>query len=652
MLSDTLYPFRWGLLSESSALALRENPQGYFADFQRLLYSPLGIARLSSLEADPTGHFTDFMQTLAPARLVSEGDASLITRWTTLSLRPEQLGFSRLPQLYWVYQDLQQEAKAQGLSLSVSGVPLYSAFGVVSAQTEMSTIGLASLLLLIALLVWSLRSMMALMLTLTCVAAGVAGGFSVTVLLLGQLHILTLVFGATLIGISADYALHYLSHSRLPDWTASLALDKVFRSLLLGMASSVLAFSALVLLPFPGIRQIGLFMASGLFCSFLTVCLLFPGVFRRRASVRPLTGLFAISPAVFRLSPLVLIPLVLLGVIALSLLPSRDDIRRFYAAPLELETAQDRISQAAGYQPDSRYLLIRGDNTVQLLNRDSQTATALASLIEQDKLSGFFAVSRLLPAAIEQQESLALWQKTAALGYINAHLSSFGFTDQAVAATNKAINAAPAPATLELLQTLELPLGIGGFLGCDKGGCASWIRLWGINDEVALEQLAKSLGAVTLVDPIAIINADINRYRDAVAVMLLLAAGLAFVLLCVAAGAKAALRIMLVPVLASVLTLAVLGLTHGAYSLINLMGLLLVFGVGLDYGVFRVFTAHTEQPATSLAIALSAATSILAFGMLSFSSTPVISMFGETIALGLLFAYGLSWLEWQPRRWR
>ena len=57
------------------------------------------------------------------------------------------------------------------------------------------------------------------------------------------------------------------------------------------------------------------------------------------------------------------------------------------------------------------------------------------------------------------------------------------------------------------------------------------------------------------------------------------------------------------------------------------------------------FTPHAEQSATTLAIALSALTSTLAFGMLSFSTTPIISSFGQTIAIGLCLAYCLSWLR-------
>ena len=62
-----------------------------------------------------------------------------------------------------------------------------------------------------------------------------------------------------------------------------------------------------------------------------------------------------------------------------------------------------------------------------------------------------------------------------------------------------------------------------------------------------------------------------------------------------------------------------------------------------------MLTASADRPVTSLAITLSALTSILAFGMLAFSKTPVISSFGQTIAFGLVFAYGLSWFRFERK---
>ena len=68
------------------------------------------------------------------------------------------------------------------------------------------------------------------------------------------------------------------------------------------------------------------------------------------------------------------------------------------------------------------------------------------------------------------------------------------------------------------------------------------------------------------------------------------------------------------------------------------MALMLVLGIGLDLGIFLAET--NEAPHTWLAVSLSAVTSLLAFGLLALSDTPVLHHFGLTVAIGL----SLVWL--------
>ncbi len=258
---------RFNLLSQRQAQRLAQNPQALLQDFQRVLYSPLGSAALSQLPADPAGLWRGYVleliqlqgdmpvQNVALASVqVRLHDAALLAKWRALK----------------------QQAAAQGLAFYATGAPLFAAAAKQSASVEMRTVGLASLLVLLLLLWRFLRSWRALALVLLCVGSGLVAGFLITVSALGSVHVLTLVFGATLIGVAADYAFHYLAHARKP----GNVLADVLPGLRLSVISSGLAFALLLLLPFPGMRQTGLFMASGLLASFATVVLLYPVLYR------------------------------------------------------------------------------------------------------------------------------------------------------------------------------------------------------------------------------------------------------------------------------------------------------------------------------------------------------------------------------------
>ena len=198
---------------------------------------------------------------------------------------------------------------------------------------------------------------------------------------------------------------------------------------------------------------------------------------------------------------------------------------------------------------------------------------------------------------------------------------------------------------LDALANHSLPLGIGGFLGCEATVCGSWMRVTGPVPTAILESLAAEEAAVELIEPVAAINRMLSSYRGAVLGVLALGATMITLLLLLLCGWRRAVQILVLPFMACLLSLSAIGLLVGSYSIINLLALLLIVGVGLDYAIFRAFTSATEQPATSLAITLSALTSIFAFGMLAFSGTPLIAAFGQTIAFGLAFAYLLSWFR-------
>ena len=97
-------------------------------------------------------------------------------------------------------------------------------------------------------------------------------------------------------------------------------------------------------------------------------------------------------------------------------------------------------------------------------------------------------------------------------------------------------------------------------------------------------------------------------------------------------------RVVAPPILATVLTLAILLQFEPGINLFHLLALILVLGIGLDMGIFLAETDEASH--TWLAVSLSAVTSLLAFGLLALSDTPVLHHFGITVAIGL----SLVWL--------
>ena len=95
-------------------------------------------------------------------------------------------------------------------SLIVSGLPLFSAAAALEAQNELTYLGLLSTLGIIAIAWFWFGNLKALLLILAVSAQAFLLAVAATLLILGKIHLITLVFGTTLIGITVDYSAHYL----------------------------------------------------------------------------------------------------------------------------------------------------------------------------------------------------------------------------------------------------------------------------------------------------------------------------------------------------------------------------------------------------------------------------------------------------------
>jgi len=78
--------------------------------------------------------------------------------------------------------------------------------------------------------------------------------------------------------------------------------------------------------------------------------------------------------------------------------------------------------------------------------------------------------------------------------------------------------------------------------------------------------------------------------------------------------------------------------------ILHLIGLILVMGMGVDYGIFVWDSAGDveETEATMQSLLLSALTTIFVFGVMGLSSHPVLHAIGRTTALGIALAFVLA----------
>ena len=170
---------------------------------------------------------------------------------------------------------------------------------------------------------------------------------------------------------------------------------------------------------------------------------------------------------------------------------------------------------------------------------------------------------------------------------------------------------------------------------------ASIILLYGLTDTAALNETIAGFPAVVVVNKAIEMSGLFGQYRQRVTwvlagAYLVILFGLSF-----RYGLRRAAVLLIPPVFAGTLALTLISVSGNTLNLFNLLALILVLGIGIDFTLFLA-EATGDQQSTMFAITLSALTTMLSFGLLSLSSTYAVHSFGITVLLGIAIAYLLS----------
>jgi predicted exporter len=512
------------------------------------------------------------------------------------------------------------------------GAVFYAHAGARQAIGETSLIGICSLLGTLALILLAFRDASPLLLSILAIGVGLACATSASLLAFGRLHVIALTFGASLIGVSVDYSLHYFCQGFAPRGTPRERLAHIRPGLILGLVTSLLGYAAIGAAPLPGLHQVALFSTVGLLASFATVVLWFP--FLDRSSSRRLPSALCRAAEKFwgiwdrpRLPFLaVLILAAVWGGLHVSTL---DDVRHQQSLDPTLRREQARIQELIGIGIGSQFYLVQAADEETALQREEALGQRLDALIPEGALSGWNAPARFLPSAARRTDSARLVEERLIEDHLPEYARAIGLPPDAGSPPSVAdVRLAELDATgaLPLLPDLVLDHGL------------HVVTLDNPADLPLLAEAANGLEGVRFVDPTADIGALLERYRHRAIWVLLASAATIAPLLCWRYGLRGGLFTLAPPglsILAAPLLLAAFGT---AFSFFSAMALILVLSVGVDYAVFCAEAGERRDPVTVVANWLAALTTLLSFGLLAFSRVAAVHAFGLTMLAGLALA--------------
>lgn len=611
-----LYANRNALLCETSPETFDEGAA--VANSLALLFAPIAPISSDLLIHDPFLRTLALSQCLAPqGKLLPAGSVLLSGRLTQSAFRLDVQ--DRVHEAYAVWR-----AAWPDVSAARAGAVFHADYGARRAKSETAILGMTSLALVLIGLFAVFRRLQAVLGTLAVTGAGAIGSLGAALLVFPSVHLFVFLFGTALIGVTSDYALHYLATGPQTGWASrSERLRLVFRPLLVCVCTTALGFACLALFAVPLFKQVAVFAIAGLFTAWAFTITLLPFLDPKPHNSARLSQWWEKLEAPFaklawtRLrAGFTCLLLAGLCVWGLSRYQPLDDVRQFQQGSLVLKAEEAQLRAATGYALSQSFLLSYGASPDRARAHEELALAPLAPAASTDLL----ATSRWDPSQARRAANAAALQQRLYGPHLSEREALLGIAADPFA---------EAPAVPPRLIS-DLSGSVRGryYLIAPLGPIAAAARPGG---EEAI-----------FVDPAARYSQAFAAYRGVVGVAVLLAFGLCGAVVVALYRTPRALTILAGPAIGALFAVSIPALLGLPTSFFSLAALFVVVGAGIDHSVFQFEAAQTQGTRVDLAVFLDAGTTIASMGLLGLSTAYPVQVFGVAVAAGVVTAYGFS----------
>ena len=569
------------------------------------LYNPFGVI-LTEFESDPYLLFSDFLLSLNEKNSFQNTNFYNNKYYSILNLKlNKKLKNSDIKNLI----ELKSEFEKDNNKIYFTGTPIHSYYTSKSSEREINIICIVTTIFIFGLCFLYFRSIKIIIPIIISISLGILAGFFVTSIIFKEVHILTFVFATTLIGICIDYSLHYFLEQNIKN---------IIKPLTSGLITTISAFLILLFSDMILLKQIAVFVSTGLIFVYLFVILFYPLV-KFNINFNPSKFVDKLNLLQNKKIKIIVLPVVFLVIcFGLFKLSFNDDIRSFYTPKGELLKSEELLQNLKKEKEGISFLLITNKNFQTLLEENENIVDELL-----EKNVGFVSISDFLPSIKRQKENFKLKSNL----YQN-NLNSF----------NNLL-------TLEQINKLKNKTDDGKYITYNSN--LNFLEKFFVDDNTTLTILFrvknspvvnnKTVKFINIADDISQI---VKSGRNSCKILFIPVLFILYVIVTIFFGFKKAIFIILPSVIGSFFSLAIFGLLNIEANIFNILAIFLIIGFSLDYSIFRFNGVKNSDSA----VFVSCITSFLSFFLLSMTSFKLISSFGLMISIGLLTSYILSFL--------
>ena len=641
------------------------------------LSSSSGMFSKTLLPRDPTGEFMQLVEGMAGGAggtsqpqtadgvwVSRDGQRALLLART----RAEGADTDAQEQAVAAIRQAFQAAAMPQMHLALTGPGPFSVSARATIKGEVTRLSGIGALIIVALLGLVYRSLPALLLGLLPVLSGALAGVAAVSLGFGTIHGVTLGFGTALIGEAVDYSIYLLTQSERNGEASDDAagrqrwLAQFWPTIRIGVLTSVFGFASLLFSGFPGLAQLGLYAIAGLVTAALTTRFVLPHLLPADLRLRDIEPIGRRLQAVLAPTGRLRAPVLILFAAACAVLAFKQDgmWNKELAALSPVSKADQALDMAMRTDlgaPDVRYLVVvTAVEREAALTGSERVGAALRLLAARGVIDSFESPAFYLPSQTSQRQRQADLPADAELrrrfqaAIVDLPLQTARFE---AFFTDVARSRERTPLSRSDLEGASLAEGVDALL---VQADAHWTALLPLRAPAASGHLidaAQVRAALTATGLTGVYFVDLKTESDNLyesylreAILLSLAGLLAILILlyAVTRSPRRVLRIAAPLAIAVAVVIAGLVLSGQQLTILHLVGMLLVVAVGSNYALFfnqegnNASNMGEIQPRTLASLLLAVGTTVAGFGILGFSSVPVLNAIGVTVAPGAVLA--------------
>lgn len=609
---------------------------------------------------DPTGAFLDVVRHLQPdvhttlkqgVWFASDHNRALMllrTRAAGMDLAAQRLTQNAIQVAF---------AKTQPgkVKLLLSGPAVFAAQSAHDMRHDIEMISALSTVLVVAVLYWRFRSLWVLAAIGVPFLLSLSMAMVVVRLCFGYVHGIAFGFGMTMLGVSLDYPVLLIGHRDAGEGPQA-TLRRIGPSLRLAVLTAVLGLTGMLLCGLPGLVQLGLFSAVGLLSAACITLVVMPTLIVAADLAPSVSGpSMALTRAELwrRWRWLCLLPVMgAAAVLVWRPLVAEKDLTALSPIPASARNMDTALRHELGVPDSSHVIIVHAQSAQAVLEREEALQGLFAALVQKGALAGVEDAAHILPSVARQNARMQALPEAAFLAACVAQQqASLPFKKEAfdqfvadVAKTRTMRVLTPSDLTGTPLEMALTPL-----LFQRPDGWWGMVLPEAVTDFEAVKATLKGQPDVMALD----LNHEVNTLTAHHTALTLkwMAVGIGLALIVLVVGLRDVgrlARVFCTVVAAMSVLMAFLALRGVPVSLIHLVSIQFVFGVGLDYALFfaRPQLDNAERARTIRTLLTCNVMTVLAFGLLGFCHTALLREIGLTVACGaflfMLFSFLLA----------